>query len=432
MKRIALPTCLLLVVMLASFAVLRARAQDEPTQPIPADNQPIPILSDALQSPDPDVLAPVSQTDPLLIDPQPLDQPRLNALPVPGLPAAVLAPLPEDEPVPIGAPILAPPGALVLPGALAPPVLQSADLVPSQILPPGPSAPTVATDPFAAPAHDDRRLPFVQIYQLKYMPAQDAAGTLQQLFPDRDLNFVADERTNSIVVRGHEDDFKQISELLKELDSADAVVPKKTLIKRNRSDDERLLERRVLELKSKLDEETARSTGRKTKDTDTRLQELAQQLRGAVDEAFNERQRQQLAEIEELTVRLSKLAKVVREREAQREAIIEERLSQLTGGKQSDLRKEPVVRSEGASEEGLFVDDFPGVSLLLFTAANSPPSREMERNLASLQKDGIHVETIDVSVTPEIGLRFGVESIPTVILKNHGQVVKKIVGTTTE
>ena len=249
MKRIALPAGLLLVVMLAVFAMLRARAQDDRAKPI----------------------------------------------------------LPLDPPEPVQ-----------IPRTLS--ITEQRHRRSQQ----------VASDAGAMNAVT------LKIVSLRTLQAKDAVRTLDEVFNDRQAVIAADERSNSVILRGPEAELEELIALLEQLDSAESPELRKTLTRRLRSDDEVMLEKRVLELKTKFDDEGKGSTGQKTKDADTRLQELAEQIRNAVDESFNERQRQQLAEIEELTVRLNKLAKTVREREEKREAIIEERISELIGVRAKD------------------------------------------------------------------------------------------------
>ena len=171
----------------------------------------------------------------------------------------------------------------------------------------------------------------LKIVSLRTLVANDAVSTLQQVFGDSPAIIAADVRSNSVILRGREHELQELIALLEQLDGAKSPEPKRTKSLRLRSKEEVRLEKQALSLKAQLDEEAARSADRKPADSDARVKDLIQQIRSAVDESFNERQRQQLTEIEELTIRLSKLAKVVRERETKREAIIEQRLSQLIG-----------------------------------------------------------------------------------------------------
>ena len=96
MKRIALPTGLVLVVMLAGWVMLRAKAQDESAKPTLRLDRPVPTLN-------PDVIEPVSPTDLPRIDPPPLETPLPDALPLRELsdvdpPAASNAADPHDQP----------------------------------------------------------------------------------------------------------------------------------------------------------------------------------------------------------------------------------------------------------------------------------------------------------------------------------------------
>ncbi len=190
----------------------------------------------------------------------------------------------------------------------------------------------------------------LKIVSLRTLVANDAVSTLQHVFGDSPAIIAADVRSNSVILRGREHELQELIALLEQLDGAESPEPKRTKSLRLRSKEEVRLEKQALSLKAQLDEEAFRSADRKPADSDARVKDLIQQIRSAVDESFNERQRQQLAEIEELTIRLSKLAKVVREREAKREALIEQRLSQLIGN--SDAKPSTVSRFSDPPSHG--------------------------------------------------------------------------------
>jgi hypothetical protein len=319
MIRITLALTLLLAAILTGVRLLRA--QDNPASPAPADVLPEPIADSAptpvldnFKPPQADLDTGIEETPSLLPEPAATD-------PAIGPVLDELNPL--DPPKPAG-PVdnLPSPDAASAFARNADPfaVVQESDVV--------------ATGTVLAPAKpatsDDRRSPTMQIFHLKHMLASDAARTAERLIDGRDLTVVPDERTNSLIVRGREEDFKDLIALLEQLDSAEAVEPRKTRTRRTLSDEEMMLEEKVQDLRGRL-LESAKSRVEKTQDGNARLKELAQQIRSAFDESFNERQRQQLEEIEDLTASIHKLSRAVREREADRAAIIEKRLSQLIG-----------------------------------------------------------------------------------------------------
>ena len=513
MKRIALPTGLLLVILLACFVMMRARAQDEPAKPILADDPPVPTLPDQLQPPSPDALDPVSPVDPP-IRPSLVDQPQPDALPLPNLPDdgqtpgsnqstafdqphtpapptetsfeavqtalqqiglnpttirdelfcrfkttyegrewkfSISAKVPKDSQTvefyawlnecpaqafdaealktvaqeinaasffddvirpyefrfrdhrltmrrvlnakdcedkkrlmgelqtlarnvaekyrlwsEIGTPTssqsvdtaatsdaVTPASCqpVELPNSTSPAADRSLSIVdpaPREFFDDSLTA-TDSTSPSSA--SDPRTGVKLKIVSLQTLQATDAVNTLQQVFSDNPAIIAADERSNSVILRGQEEDLQELIALLEQLDSAEFPEPKRTLSRRLRSEDEVRLEKQALNLKAQLDEEAARSADRKPADSDARVKDLIQQIRSAVDESFNERQRQQLAEIEELTVRLNKLAKAVRERESKRETIIEERISQLIGN--SDEKPSEPSQSKYSPSDGI-------------------------------------------------------------------------------
>jgi thioredoxin-like negative regulator of GroEL len=71
--------------------------------------------------------------------------------------------------------------------------------------------------------------------------------------------------------------------------------------------------------------------------------------------------------------------------------------------------------------------------LIFFSSATSGPSRRMEAFLDDvLQSRRNHQtfrrQTVDVDRRSDLADRFGVTEVPTIVIVDHGQVVRRIVG----
>ena len=69
--------------------------------------------------------------------------------------------------------------------------------------------------------------------------------------------------------------------------------------------------------------------------------------------------------------------------------------------------------------------------LVFFGAAHSGPARRMESLMAHLarkERDRLRVTSIDVDERPELALRFGVETVPTLALVKDRRIVERLVG----
>ena len=182
-----------------------------------------------------------------------------------------------------------------------------------------------------------------KIYRLKYGLAVDFGNTLAHMFNmPQEITTSLDGRTNSLVIRTNPQRHEEVERLLKTLDvpidddaSAESTVENsRNKIPRDRSETETALEKQVQELSRKMKQLAATVDARRAQDPvsdDQEVNQLAKQLKDAVEESFNERQRQQLAEIERLTTRLNRLAKSVQQREAEREQIISRKIDELLG-----------------------------------------------------------------------------------------------------
>jgi len=69
--------------------------------------------------------------------------------------------------------------------------------------------------------------------------------------------------------------------------------------------------------------------------------------------------------------------------------------------------------------------------LVFFGAAHSGPARRMESLMAHLarkERDRLRVTSIDVDERPDLALRFGVETVPTLALVKDRRIVERLVG----
>jgi thioredoxin len=72
-----------------------------------------------------------------------------------------------------------------------------------------------------------------------------------------------------------------------------------------------------------------------------------------------------------------------------------------------------------------------GVTLLDFTAAWCGPCRALSPILAALQAEyagKVRIAAVDVDDSPELAQRFGVRSMPTVVVWRDGREVGRVVG----
>lgn len=141
--------------------------------------------------------------------------------------------------------------------------------------------------------------------------------------------------------------------------------------------------------------------------------ETLDSFRDALSEAFDERQRTQLAEIERLTSQLQALARQVRERESRRQEIIEQRFQQL-------LRELP-GRSAGSGSSLRTVytlPDFKGV--LYFRADWCAPCLKMDPIMEQLRNEGAEFDVIDVEKNHELLNEFEVDTLPSLVFVRPG------------
>ena len=70
-------------------------------------------------------------------------------------------------------------------------------------------------------------------------------------------------------------------------------------------------------------------------------------------------------------------------------------------------------------------------ALLFFTHTRSGPARRMESLLAHVERkerDRLRVVRVDVDVQPELARRFGIASVPALVLVRNGTAVDRVDG----
>lgn len=299
MKRFLMVTSVLLVLTLVSYAAMRAGIEPDG----PTGQTTSPAEESLFADPAPTLALETRWTDP--VDPN--ESPRDSGLPTQVQPSGnqdrTIEPVASAPSVPFAEPSTAP----ALPNPFRTPSLAA-------------QPPRPATEPQT-----------VRIFQLQFMSTRETMEILLSMV-DGNPTIARDDRTNSLIIKGTNTQFARVAELLEQLDVPDSKSASRPVATRVRSKGEVEAEQRVQELKSSLDRATRNPGTTQSDNGDARIRDLAQQIRSAVDEAFNEQQRQQLAEIEDLTVRLNKLSKAVRDREAKRETLIDRRITELTQG----------------------------------------------------------------------------------------------------
>ena len=83
------------------------------------------------------------------------------------------------------------------------------------------------------------------------------------------------------------------------------------------------------------------------------------------------------------------------------------------------------------SEFAARVETVPGLAVIDFTADWCPPCRQMAPYVDALARElapAVQVAKVDADAHPELAARFGVRSLPTLILIRDGEVVDRIVG----
>ena len=65
--------------------------------------------------------------------------------------------------------------------------------------------------------------------------------------------------------------------------------------------------------------------------------------------------------------------------------------------------------------------------IIRFTAAWCQPCKMMAMQLENM-KCSIPIEVVDIDVDPEIAIEYAVRSVPTLVMMDAGQIIKKLVG----
>ena len=276
----------------------------------------------------------------------------------------------------------------------------------------------------------------IKIVYLKNAEATAVQSIVYDIF-GADVTPGVDRRTNALILSGPAAPLNEALALVDKLDTADPAptVPQEAQ-KRGASymtPHERKMrpaERRVGEL---LEEHRLSLRGGTEKATID--EEHVESLREAIAAAFDERQAQQLAEIEELSTRLQKLSQTVRSRQTKRQQMIERRLSDLLNPENQETTDEDPLHSDDKrlpKAGGPFVTDeiqksvysygaaFRGV--LYFRADWVAPCKEMDKTIERLQSDGAHIETINIDEGSEVVNQFKVDVIPSLVFIREGKV----------
>lgn len=302
--------------------------------------------------------------------------------------------------------------------------------LPDPFSPPPLSPMPVETKP---PKESDVRQ--IKIVYLKNAEATAVQSIVYDIF-GADVTPGVDSRTNALILSGSAAKLKEALALVDKLDGVEpAPVGIQEIQKRASSylapHELRMgpAERRVGELLEEHRLSRIRGTEKANIDD-----EQLKPLREAIAAAFDERQAQQLAEIEELSARLQKLSETVRGRQAKREQMIERRLSDLLKSESPEPNELLQPRTLESSFRGVRTEEdlfSRNPVILFFGAGDDEDSIGQIALMHRLQGLGHPVELIDIRDNPNLAARFEIQQIPTVIAVRDGAERARIVGPTT-
>ncbi len=274
-----------------------------------------------------------------------------------------------------------------------------------------------------------------RIVYLKNAGAESVQSIVDDIF-GADVTTGVDSKTNVLILSGPAAKLKEALALVDKLDTVEPAPVGIQEIQKGASSymaphEPRMgpAERRVGKLLEERRLSLSRGTERATTDD-----EHEKSLREAIAAAFDERQAQQLAEIEELSTRLQELSKKVQGRQAKRQQMIERRLSDLLKSQafESDERPQPQTLESSfrgvRTEEDLFSRN---PVILFFGAGDDEDSLGQIALMHRLQGQGHPVELIDTRDNPNLAARFEIQQTPTVIAVRDGAERARTVGPTT-
>ncbi len=273
-----------------------------------------------------------------------------------------------------------------------------------------------------------------RIVYLKNAGAESVQSIVDDIF-GADVTTGVASRANVLVLSGPAAKLKEALALVDKLDAADpAPVGIREIQKRASSylapHELRMgpAERRVGELLEEYRLSLSRGTGKAT------LDEQEKSLREGIAAAFDERQAQQLAEIEELSTRLQELSKTVRGRQVKRHQMIERRLSDLLKSQSLESDELPQPQTLESSFRGVRTEEdlfSRNPVILFFGAGDDEDSIGQIALMHRLQGQGHPVELIDIRDNPKLAARFEIQQTPTVIAVRDGAERARTVGPTT-
>jgi hypothetical protein len=274
-----------------------------------------------------------------------------------------------------------------------------------------------------------------RIVYLKNAGAESVQSIVNDIF-GADVTTGVDSRINVLILSGPA---AKLNEALALVDKLDTVEPAPVGIQEIQKRASSFLaphepkmgpaERRVGELLEEHRLSRSRGTGKANIDD-----EQKKSLREAIAAAFDERQAQQLAEIEELSTRLQELSKTVRGRQVKRQQMIERRLSDLLKSRSLESNELPQPQTLESSFRGVRTEEdlfSRNPVILFFGAGDDEDSIGQIALMHRLQGQGLPVELIDIRDNPKLAARFEIQQTPTVIAVRDGAERARIVGPTT-